>query len=509
MANESKIEQRKAEAYKIRKRNQKRAGRKIRPSAMKKLIAGIIVAILVIVCGGLGFLSSGLARRTITAAKIGNDKISAAEYSYYYNSSFNNYYQQMSSYFGEQYVGIDMTKSLKSQDYTDGQTYADYFSQDALNSLQFVSAMSAEAKKAGYTLSEEDQKTYDDQIAQIETAAQNAGMKLDKYIVSLCGKGYTMDMYKNILQKELLAYGYSEQQRDSYSYTDEDLEAYYQENKENFDKVDFRYVSFLQQAATETTSEVTLEQAKADAEAFIEGITNEVQFSQKALERAQEQNGEEATDNSLRSDVLKSSADSIDTNLGSWLFDASRKAGDIELIEKADGTGYYVVMLVTPAARDEYNTANVRHILVHINDNVTEEDAKAKAEEIFAEWQNGEHTEEAFAALANKYSDDTGSNTNGGLYENVYPGEMVTAFDEWVFAVDHQPGDVAIIESEYGYHIMYFVSMNEKPQWMNTAESAMRSADYDEWYEGITANYPIKTNWLGVLLRSEPLPANN
>jgi hypothetical protein len=179
MANESKIEQRKAEAYKIRKRNQKRAGRKIRPSAMKKLIAGIIVAILVIVCGGLGFLSSGLARRTITAAKIGNDKISAAEYSYYYNSSFNNYYQQMSSYFGEQYVGIDMTKSLKSQDYTDGQTYADYFSQDALNSLQFVSAMSAEAKKAGYTavVSHRSGETEDTTIADLAVALNTAQIK--------------------------------------------------------------------------------------------------------------------------------------------------------------------------------------------------------------------------------------------------------------------------------------------------------------------------------------------
>ena len=45
--------------------------------------------------------------------------------------------------------------------------------------------------------------------------------------------------------------------------------------------------------------------------------------------------------------------------------------------------------------------------------------AKIKAEQILDDWKNGDATEDSFAELAKTYSDDTGSNTNGGLYEAV------------------------------------------------------------------------------------------
>lgn len=39
-----------------------------------------------------------------------------------------------------------------------------------------------------------------------------------------------------------------------------------------------------------------------------------------------------------------------------------------------------------------------------------------------------------FGALAEEYSDDPGSNTNGGLYEQVAPGVMFEGFNDWIFA---------------------------------------------------------------------------
>ncbi len=500
----NKIEQRKQEAYKLKKRNQKRANRKFRPSALKKLIAIICAVVIVLVGCCAAFLNSGFARRIIPAAKIGSEKISAAEYSYYYNSSFTSYYQTMASYFGEQYVGIDMTKSLKDQAYDEDLSYADYFSNDALTSLQFVTAVSSEAKKAGFTLSAEEQERFDSQVADVTKAAEDAGMSIDKYVAQLCGKGYTMDMYKNILHNELLAYDYRAEKEASFTYDASALETYYQEHKDDFDKADYRYVLFSAQEATEDQEAVTLEEAKAQAEAFMDGITNEVQYSAKAEAKAKETD-ENGTDTSKRTNVTKSSVDSIDANLGSWVFDAARGVEEVGLVERADGTGYYVAMVVTPAHREEYHTANVRHILINVNDNVTEDEARAKAEEIYEEWKNGEATEESFAALANEHSEDTGSNTNGGLYENVYPGEMVTAFDQWVFYAGHKAGDTALIETEYGYHIMYYVSENENEKWAEDVESTLRSEDYNAWYDDILVNYQIKPNWLGMKLRKEPI----
>ncbi len=80
-------------------------------------------------------------------------------------------------------------------------------------------------------------------------------------------------------------------------------------------------------------------------------------------------------------------------------------------------------------------------------------------------WKAGEATEESFAALANENSEDPGSSTNGGLYEDVYPGQMVDTFDAWCFDEARQPGDTGIVKTDYGYHVMYFVSKGEEIFW--------------------------------------------
>ena len=111
--------------------------------------------------------------------------------------------------------------------------------------------------------------------------------------------------------------------------------------------------------------------------------------------------------------------------------------------------------------------ANIRHILVKAEaseDGTYSDEAKAaakkEAEDILAQWKAGEKTEDSFAALANELSEDGGSNTNGGLYENVIKGQMVKEFDEFCFA-GHKSGDTGIVYGESstyaGYHVMYYV----------------------------------------------------
>ena len=116
---------------------------------------------------------------------------------------------------------------------------------------------------------------------------------------------------------------------------------------------------------------------------------------------------------------------------------------------------------------------NVRHILVmpaEQNEDGTYTDeawaeAEQKAQELLDTWKAGEATEESFAALANENSEDPGSSTNGGLYEDVYPGQMVDSFDAWCFDEARQPGDTGIVKTDYGYHVMYFVSKGEEIFW--------------------------------------------
>lgn len=121
---------------------------------------------------------------------------------------------------------------------------------------------------------------------------------------------------------------------------------------------------------------------------------------------------------------------------------------------------------------DDGGTINVRHILITWEDDdgdgtPTDEEKQAaleSAEAILVEYEKNP-TEEHFSELANEYSTDPGSNTNGGLYENVYPGQMVTAFNDWCFDASREYADTGIVETNYGYHIMYFVSSSDVPYW--------------------------------------------
>jgi parvulin-like peptidyl-prolyl isomerase len=87
--------------------------------------------------------------------------------------------------------------------------------------------------------------------------------------------------------------------------------------------------------------------------------------------------------------------------------------------------------------------------------------AETNAKKALADWEAGDKTEDSFAQYATDLSEDTGSASNGGLYENVVPGQMVAEFDAWIFDAARKEGDTAIVETDYGYHVMYFVKGND------------------------------------------------
>ena len=69
-------------------------------------------------------------------------------------------------------------------------------------------------------------------------------------------------------------------------------------------------------------------------------------------------------------------------------------------------------------------------------------------------------TEENFAEVAAKYSADSNA-AQGGIYENVFKGQMVAEFEDWCFDEARKAGDSDIVKTTYGYHIMYFVGEAE------------------------------------------------
>ena len=64
---------------------------------------------------------------------------------------------------------------------------------------------------------------------------------------------------------------------------------------------------------------------------------------------------------------------------------------------------------------------------------------------------------------------------------------MVEAFEDWIYTDGRKTGDTGIVETEYGYHVMYFVGDSETTYRDYQIENQLRSTDLEAWYAEIVA----------------------
>jgi peptidyl-prolyl cis-trans isomerase D len=106
------------------------------------------------------------------------------------------------------------------------------------------------------------------------------------------------------------------------------------------------------------------------------------------------------------------------------------------------------------------DTVKIRHVLVATQQQTqngfapVREDSAAKkiADSVQALHRSGT----SFDSLVAKYSDDPGSKSNGGVYDNVTTGRMVPAFNDWIFT--HKTGETGIVKTDFGYHYIEILS---------------------------------------------------
>ena len=426
-------------------------------------VIGWLAALVVLVLLVFGVLySTGVLQRHMTAMTVGDTEISGSEYNYYYNQMRNNFLSQNSDYLTQ--LGLTYS-TIDEAMYTDTQTFGEMFREQAETTLRDTYALYNEATSQGYEMSEEGQQSYDDSIAALESSAESADLSPNEYL--------GQDFYNNTQAKE--------------SHTDEELNTYYEENADDFDKADYRvFQVFFETGETDEETEQNKAEAKAKADAFLEQVTDEESFIRLARENAAEDQQEQYAedDGTLQQGVALTSSGTV----MDWVKDPARQEGDTAVLEIS--TNYSVVYFID-RYRDESNTVNVRHILLS-SDEDNDEEVSQQAEELLQQWKDGEQTEDSFAALARENSDDSNA-AQGGLYEGVTPGQMVTEFNDWCFDESRQPGDTGIVKTEYGYHIMYFVSEGG-PAWKVNAESALATQDYNNYMDELEAKYPSTTN---------------
>lgn len=494
------------------------------------------VVVLAIVAVAL-LVSSGLFYNHFTALKVGDEKYTAAEYNFFYKSYISNFVNQYGQYLS--YMGLDTTKPYDEQTYEDGKTWADFFKESTQTQIKEVTALYAEAEKEGFKLNADDQKSLDETLESLKTSYKTSDYpSANAYLASLYGKGCTVEIAGNLITREYIAQSYSTEKNKSFTYTQDDLKAYYEQNKDDLDS--FKYISYFASGEAKTGSSSSGASSATDVSASASDVSTSPAASQEATSTdvspaasaspstadlmaeakekadtvaaaktaeafkaaAKEVSGSEVSDSTTQ-------GKSLSKDYASWLKDASRKEGDITVI-KTD-KGYYALYFISRETND-YSTVNVRHILFKVtadsNGKYTDEAkaaAKEKAEAELKKWKDGDATENSFAELAKADTEDTGSKENGGLYENVYKGQMVTDFNDWIFDTARKPGDTGIVYGEVagsyaGYHVMYYVGQGELYRY-KLAEDAKRNADFTAWKDALLKNYTLTEGWTAKLVK--------
>ncbi len=444
-----------------------------------------------------GFIASlSLPAQTLTGVTVSNGdqkaKVKVSTYNFYYASTYNSLKSQQEQY--EQYgldmsqlgLDVDFSEKLSKQTYTDKETnkemtWAEHLDEmvlDAIESTYTYYLAAVEANGGEEPEITQDQKDQlEETIKSYTETANQYGYTLSGYLVRAMGKGVTEKVFRTESIRQYIATNYKTELTtdvESKEYTADDVNKYKDEHTADLLAVDIK----LFEADSEDNAKAFKDELKADGSNFAElaakystddfnkkaytedgfttelGVTKAVlQSKQVAIATADPHEHEEGEEHSDDEEQTYSGLD--------WLFSADRKAGDIYQHSTS------VVYVITPAAITNAETVNVRHILIapetaddaSVTD-ATDEQWKAaysKAEEILNNWKSGDATEDSFAELAKENTTDTGSQDNGGLYENVIPGQMVNPFSAWCFEAGRKTGDTAIVRSAYGYHIMYYV----------------------------------------------------
>ena len=500
----------------------------------KKIITAVIAIIVVIALlfayVATGFVRKGIAATlgwpqktftayTLTDADGEKHDIKVNTYNYYFALYYNNLQSTVSSYkqygidLDEANMNVDFDKKLSEQTRTeDGKTttWLEYVQEQVEDSIKDTYASYYKAVKENKG---KDPEITDDQKKEIKEALKNYkesahkyGYTVSGYIEAAMGHGVTKDVFVREATISYIAENYDSDHKndsDSKTYTDKEINAYKKKNKSKLQSVDIK----MFECDSEDDAKAFKKALKADGSNFAALASK---YSSDDFDKKANKNSQETTYNDMARSTMEglsvaiSTADDDKKYPGlDWLYSSDRKAGDV----KQDSTT--VVYVVKPVYMSDAKTVNVRHILIAPESSKSSDDssssksakdctdkewaaAEKKAKSILAKYNSGDKTSKSFAKLAKSNSSDGNAN-DGGLYENIIPNQMVPTFNAWCFDSSRKAGDVGIVKTEYGYHIMYFEGKNDQAVWKYIAQQKLAADDTQKEHDSII----LKKNWFG------------
>lgn len=470
----------------------------------KKWVTPLVTTVIVVCLVALLILTvldgTGIALRARTVLETENYKINGTMMKFATMSTYNNMISQWGQEIAQYLQFDDIKESAK---------------ESVKQSLVYAEA----AKAAGIELDEDEKANIEESLNEMSEAAKTAGYTEKAYLAMMFGKGVNKDDIRDFYLITTLAGKYQNQLYDEAvdAVTDEEIDAYYKDNLATLAVADVvKYSETLTFEEGLSDDEKAAKKAEFLAKFDAMGAAaDEAAFNEALLAYLTEKNGVEEKEGTLTNEEqvenAKVTAHKSEIKLAAtadWLFETDddknlvREAGEVKVFtsddKSADATEesssttaakdftVEVCFIVKAPYADESITKSTGHILMAFDSYETKEEAKAKAEEVYAEFLAGEQSKDRFEELAEEYTDDSGV-----FYDDITEGQMVEPFENWVFDDARQFGDTGIVETEYGYHIMYFTG---EATWLYTSRTAVVSEKTGDRYEEFEKAYSVEVN---------------
>lgn len=446
-------------------------------------------------------------------ATVDGQKISIGMYDYYY-ASIVSYYEQYASY---GYYNLDTTKDYSKQYTTDDDgkkiSWQKFFETEALNEVEQITTYYSKALDEGVTLTSAQKKTIDKQITSLKDSASQNDVSLDQYIKANFGAYCSEDTIRLMLEQYYLSANYKGKFKSEAKVTNDDVDKYYNEHKNDYKKIEFYYIASSYDATDDASKSKSIKNAEKTMakmkdkksvlalvpEVYSSYIDSDVKSSMESDSKLSEKKAREEAVKSYESNVVATvtgSTSPFDDEMNTWLFSDDTKVGSKKYYVDEDAGYIYIVLKTSKATVEDDETYTVRHILItpesdsdsssSSSDSSTKKytdeqwaAAKKKAESVLEKFNKTDKSEYSFAKLAEEYSTDTASTSSGssdafgGLYESVTLGQMVPEFEKWAIDDSRKYGDTGIVKSDYGYHIMFFI--NDCPEYESKIIAQIKS----------------------------------
>ena len=316
-------------------------------------------------------------KREVVVASVPGGELTNGELQIYYWTQVYDFLNNNSYYLS--YYGLDYTSPLDQQkSYSSNNTWQQYFLEGALEMWHSNISFATLAKENGYEWDSTYRAELDGMREEMEAQAKKNGFaSADEMLQDSMGPGCTMDDYIRYMETYYLGYSYFADLYDKIDPTMEEIDAYFEANKDAFAEkeitkesgytVDIRHI-LIAIEKLETEEGVAETQAEGDAEGeepeeeLIDGYTQAAWDA--CLAKAEEilelwENGEK-TEDAFAELAKKHSADGNAKDGGiytgvtkgqmvetfdAWCFEEIRREGDYGLVRTK--FGYHIIYFIS------------------------------------------------------------------------------------------------------------------------------------------------------------------